>query len=75
MRLVVSPGPGTPEEAGVSKAAIRAFAGKIPIFGVCLGCQSMYEVYGGKVEFAGEIMHGKQSVMTHDGRGVFAGVP
>jgi anthranilate synthase component II len=75
VRIVVSPGPGTPAEAGVSMDVIRHFAGKIPILGVCLGHQAMVEVFGGIVEGAGEIMHGKQSKMHHDGRGVFHGLP
>jgi len=75
VRLVISPGPGTPGEAGVSNEALREFAGKIPIMGVCLGCQCMYEHFGGTVSFAGEIMHGKQSPIVHDGRGLFSNVP
>jgi anthranilate synthase/aminodeoxychorismate synthase-like glutamine amidotransferase len=72
--LVISPGPGTPRDAGVSMAMIQAFAGRIPIFGVCLGHQSLVEVFGGKVVRAGRLMHGKVSTVTHDGLGVYAGV-
>jgi len=73
--LCISPGPGTPYDAGVSMDMIRAFAGAIPVFGVCLGHQSIVEVFGGKVVRAGRLMHGKTSVVEHDGRGVFAGLP
>jgi anthranilate synthase/aminodeoxychorismate synthase-like glutamine amidotransferase len=72
--LVISPGPGTPADAGVSMAMIRAFAGRIPIFGVCLGHQSLVEVFGGQVVRAGRLMHGKVSPVSHDGRGLFAGL-
>lgn len=75
VRLVVSPGPGTPAEAGVSMDAVRHFSGKIPILGVCLGHQAIVEVFGGRVTGAGEIMHGKQSHMHHSGAGVFRGLP
>jgi anthranilate synthase/aminodeoxychorismate synthase-like glutamine amidotransferase len=73
-RIIISPGPGNPSEAGISKDVIRRFAGKMPIFGVCLGHQCIGEVFGGIVEGAGEILHGKVSHVTHDGRGVFAGI-
>ena len=73
--LVISPGPGTPRDAGVSMDMIRAFAGRIPVFGVCLGHQSVVEVFGGKVVRAGRLMHGKVSPVRHDGRGLFAGMP
>lgn len=73
--LCISPGPGTPYDAGVSMEMIRSFAGKIPVFGVCLGHQSIVEVFGGKVVRAGRLMHGKTSVVEHDGRGLFAGLP
>lgn len=73
--LVISPGPGTPRNAGVSMRMIEAFAGKIPIFGVCLGHQSMVEVFGGKVVRASRLMHGKVSPVMHDGKGVFSGIP
>ena len=72
--LVISPGPGTPRDAGISMAMIQAFAGRIPILGVCLGHQSLVEVFGGKVVRAGRLMHGKVSSVTHDGKGVYAGV-
>jgi len=73
--LCISPGPGTPYDAGVSMDMIRAFAGAIPVFGVCLGHQSIVEVFGGKVVRAGRLMHGKTSIVEHDGRGLFAGLP
>jgi anthranilate synthase component 2/para-aminobenzoate synthetase component 2 len=73
--LCISPGPGTPYDAGVSMEMIRAFAGRVPVFGVCLGHQSIVEVFGGKVVRAGRLMHGKTSQVKHDGRGVFAGLP
>ncbi|OEU49088.1 MAG: anthranilate/aminodeoxychorismate synthase component II [Desulfobulbaceae bacterium S5133MH15] len=74
-RLLISPGPCTPKEAGISIEAIRYFAGKVPILGVCLGHQSMAEAFGGTVIRAGRIMHGKTSPILHDGKGVFAGLP
>ena len=73
-RIVISPGPGNPDDAGISMDVIRRFAGRIPILGVCLGHQCIGEVYGGIVEGAGEILHGKVSKVTHDGKGVFAGL-
>ena len=73
--LCISPGPGTPYDAGVSMDMIRAFAGRVPVFGVCLGHQSIVEVFGGKVVRAGRLMHGKTSVIEHDGAGLFAGLP
>jgi anthranilate synthase/aminodeoxychorismate synthase-like glutamine amidotransferase len=73
--LVFSPGPGTPRDAGVSMRMIEAFAGRIPIFGVCLGHQSLVEVFGGKVVRATRLMHGKVSPVAHDGKGVFDGMP
>ena len=73
--LCISPGPGTPQDAGVSMRMIEAFAGRLPVFGVCLGHQSLVEVFGGKVVRAGRLMHGKTSLIHHDGRGVFAGLP
>ena len=73
--LCISPGPGTPYDAGVSMDMIRAFAGVVPVFGVCLGHQSITEVFGGKVVRAGRLMHGKTSMVTHDGQGLFAGLP
>ncbi len=74
-RIVVSPGPCTPNEAGISVAAIQHFAGKIPILGVCLGHQSLGQAFGGKVVRAGRLMHGKTSEILHDGRGIFRGLP
>lgn len=74
-RLVVSPGPCTPNEAGISMAAIREFAGKLPILGVCLGHQSIGAVFGGNVVRARQVMHGKLSAIHHEGKGVFAGLP
>ncbi|MGE5594493.1 MAG: anthranilate synthase component II [Hyphomicrobiales bacterium] len=73
--IVISPGPGDPGDAGVSRDVIRAFAGKVPVLGVCLGHQCIYDVFGGTVAGAGEIMHGKMSAIQHDGRGVFRGIP
>jgi para-aminobenzoate synthetase component 2 len=73
--LVISPGPGTPHDAGVSMRMIRAFTGRIPIFGVCLGHQSLVEVFGGKVVRAARLMHGKVSPVLHDGKGLYAGMP
>jgi anthranilate synthase component 2 len=72
--IMISPGPCTPNEAGVSMAAIEALAGKIPILGVCLGHQSIGQVFGGEVVHAREIMHGKTSPVVHTGAGVFAGL-
>ncbi len=74
-RILVSPGPCTPKEAGISMEAIRYFAGKIPVLGICLGHQSMGEAFGGTVVRARRIMHGKTSPMHHDGKGVFTGLP
>jgi len=73
--IVVSPGPCTPNEAGVSVAAIRAFAGTIPILGVCLGHQAIGQAFGGRIVRARAVMHGKLSAVTHDARGVFTGLP
>jgi anthranilate synthase component 2 len=72
--VMVSPGPCTPNEAGVSMAAIEALAGKLPILGVCLGHQSIGQVFGGDIVHAGKIMHGKTSQVFHTGVGVFAGL-
>ncbi len=72
--LVISPGPGTPEAAGVSLAATGYFKDRLPIFGVCLGHQVIVQYFGGEIGHAPEPMHGKPSRVTHDGRGVFAGV-
>ena len=74
-KIVVSPGPCTPSEAGISCETIREFGGKIPILGVCLGHQSIGQVYGGKVIRAPRLMHGKTSPILHTGRNVFAGLP
>jgi para-aminobenzoate synthetase component 2 len=73
--LCISPGPGTPYDAGVSMQMIEAFAGAVPVFGVCLGHQSLVEVFGGKVVRAGRLMHGKTSLVHHDGRTILAGMP
>jgi len=73
--LCISPGPGTPYDAGVSMDMIRAFAGRVPVLGVCLGHQSIVEVFGGKVVRAGRLMHGKTSLIEHDGRTLFGGLP
>ena len=73
--LCISPGPGTPYDAGVSMDMIRAFAGVIPVLGVCLGHQALVEVFGGKVVRAQRLMHGKTSLVHHDGRTLFAGLP
>lgn len=72
--LVISPGPCTPNEAGISLDAIERFAGRLPILGVCLGHQAIGQVYGGKVVRAPQVMHGKTSAVAHDGQGVFAGL-
>jgi len=74
-KIVISPGPGTPADAGISMGLIRRFGPKLPILGVCLGHQSIGEVYGGKVVRAERLMHGKTSPIRHDGKGVFAGLP
>ncbi|KYD32330.1 aminodeoxychorismate/anthranilate synthase component II [Geobacillus sp. NFOSA3] len=73
--LMISPGPCTPNEAGISMEAIEYFAGKIPIFGVCLGHQAIAQVFGGKVIRADRLMHGKTSPIFHDGRTIFANIP
>ena len=73
--IVVSPGPCTPSEAGISVPLIKRFAGEIPILGVCLGHQAIGQAFGGRVVRAQRVMHGKLSPVTHDARGVFAGVP
>ncbi len=74
-KIVISPGPCTPKEAGVSVPLIKKFAGKIPILGVCLGHQSIGEAFGGNIIRAKKLMHGKTSMIAHDGHGVFAGLP
>ena len=73
--LVISPGPGNPDSAGVSLAAVKAFAGKIPILGVCLGHQTIAQAFGGRIVRAKRLMHGKTSRIRHDGKGIFAGLP
>ena len=74
-RIVVSPGPCTPGEAGISVPLIRRFAGKIPVLGVCLGHQAIGQAFGGRIIRAQRVMHGKLSSIVHDGRGVFRGLP
>ena len=74
-RIVISPGPGNPDEAGITLDLIRAAAGVVPLLGVCLGHQALGQAFGGKVVRAGRIMHGKTSEIEHDGRSVFAGLP
>jgi anthranilate synthase/aminodeoxychorismate synthase-like glutamine amidotransferase len=73
--IVISPGPCTPDQAGISLATIADYAGKIPILGVCLGHQSIGQAFGGKVVRAEKVMHGKTSLIAHDGRGAFSGLP
>jgi anthranilate synthase/aminodeoxychorismate synthase-like glutamine amidotransferase len=74
-RVVISPGPCSPNEAGCSLEIIQAFAGKVPLLGVCLGHQSLGQVFGGKVVRAQRLMHGKTSPILHNGKGIFAGIP
>jgi anthranilate synthase/aminodeoxychorismate synthase-like glutamine amidotransferase len=74
-RVVVSPGPSTPDNAGISVDVIKHFAGKVPVLGVCLGHQCIAQAFGGVVKGAGEIRHGKTSPINHTGQGVFAGLP
>jgi anthranilate synthase component 2 len=73
--IVISPGPCTPNEAGISVPLIRRFAGEIPILGVCLGHQSIGQAFGGRIVRSERVMHGKLSAIAHDGEGVFAGLP
>jgi anthranilate synthase/aminodeoxychorismate synthase-like glutamine amidotransferase len=73
-QILISPGPGTPDDAGISMDVIRAFGPRVPVFGVCLGHQAIGQVYGGSVVRAPRPVHGKQSLVQHDGRGVFAGL-
>jgi anthranilate synthase component 2 len=73
--ILISPGPGTPDDAGLSNDVIRSFAGRRPVLGVCLGHQCMGQVFGGTVVRAPQVMHGKTSIIRHDGRGLFAGLP
>ena len=73
--VLISPGPGTPDDAGLSNAVIRHFAGRRPVLGVCLGLQCIAQVFGGRVVRAPQVMHGKTSLIRHHGTGVFAGLP
>ncbi len=75
VRIVISPGPGTPDDAGVSLEILAKLGGRIPILGVCLGHQSLGQVFGGEVVRARKVMHGKTSPIHHNGQGVFAGLP
>ena len=74
-RIVISPGPCAPAQAGVSVPLLQRFAGRVPMLGVCLGHQAIGEAFGGRIVRARELMHGKTSPITHDGRGVFQGLP
>lgn len=74
-RILISPGPCTPKEAGISVETINHFGGRVPIFGVCLGHQSIGHAFGGNIVRAGRLMHGKTSMINHDGKGIFAGIP
>ena len=74
-KIIISPGPGRPDDAGISKDVIKEFAGRVPILGVCLGHQCIAEVFGAKVIRSGRIMHGKVSDIYHGGEGIFNGVP
>jgi para-aminobenzoate synthetase component II len=73
--LVISPGPGVPERAGIAVAAVRALSGRVPILGVCLGHQAIAAAFGGKVVRAQRVVHGKATAIAHDGEGLFAGIP
>lgn len=73
--LVFSPGPGNPDTAGVTLAAVKAFVGKVPLLGICLGHQSIAQAFGGRIVGAKRLMHGKTSQLKHDGRGLFRGFP
>jgi anthranilate synthase/aminodeoxychorismate synthase-like glutamine amidotransferase len=73
--LVVSPGPGRPEDAGATPVILSRLAGRVPTLGVCLGHQALVQVYGGEVGQARELVHGKATIVSHDGRGIFAGLP
>jgi anthranilate synthase component 2 len=73
--IVISPGPGTPQQAGISNEVVRHFGQRLPVLGVCLGHQCIGYSFGGRVEGAGEIKHGKSSLIHHDGRGLFNGLP
>jgi len=74
-RIVISPGPKTPSEAGICLGVIKTFSGRVPILGVCLGHQAIGQAFGGKVIRAPELMHGKTSLVTHDGKTIFSGLP
>lgn len=74
-QIIISPGPGTPDDAGISTEVIRACAGRIPLLGICLGHQCLGQVFGGRIVRAGRLVHGKTSSIHHDGKGVFAGLP
>ena len=74
-RIVISPGPGTPDDAGISTEVVRRLGSRVPVLGVCLGHQCIGTAYGATVAGAGEIVHGKSSLIHHDGRGVFAKLP
>jgi len=73
--IVLSPGPGNPDSAGITLEAVKAFAGVVPMLGICLGHQSIAQAFGGKIVHAKRLMHGKTSPISHDGRGIFAGLP
>jgi len=73
--LVISPGPGRPEDAGATPEILRRLGGRVPTLGVCLGHQALVQVYGGEVGQARELVHGKATIVSHDGRGIFAGLP
>ena len=73
-RLVISPGPGRPEDAGVTEALVERLAGKLPVLGVCLGHQAIVQVFGGEVGLAHELVHGKATMVSHDGKGIFEGL-
>lgn len=73
--IVFSPGPGDPDSAGITLEAVKAFAGAVPMLGICLGHQSIAQAFGGKIVHARRLMHGKTSPISHDGRGMFAGLP
>ena len=73
--IILSPGPGNPDSAGITLDAIKEFSGRLPLFGVCLGHQSIAQAFGGRIVHAKTLMHGKTSRIHHDGRGVFAGLP
>ncbi len=73
--LVISPGPGRPENAGVSEAAVLALAGRVPVLGVCLGHQAIVRAFGGEIGQAHALVHGKSTAVSHDGKGIFTGMP